>query len=145
MSDHLTHRRGVDADLYLLDFPVGEDGTSDLSRPLQLWSTWQEGQGVWSTEPEGEGIVEDVEVDGQTRTGRRLDLLAGLAMPRDDIMFFVHNDVRVLEPYDSQARARREGRRYLHDENRAYWPPHRDHVHLRWGDPTWEVVHPPRP
>ena len=141
ISDHWTHRLGVDVDFYLL-YPDGEH-QADVLR--HSWHTWKQGASIWSSDPEGRS---DREGDDARRghSSRLLDALARAALEQDDLHFFVHNAVDVLDDYDRRARERRPGRRYLHAENRAFWPEHRDHVHLRWtAKRRLPVDVPPRP
>jgi hypothetical protein len=51
----------------------------------------------------------------------------------------------VLDPFDDQVGERRPGRRFLHADNRGYWPTHADHVHLRWVEGKLPVGVTPRP
>ncbi len=145
LPDHWTHKKGLDADLYLLDYPQ-RDKNGSLANPHIVWHTWRSGRSVWSTQPDGQGHVEPpLAANGDTRTAARLRFLAQAVLPRDDVAYFVHNDPEVLDRYDADAQQRRPGRRYLHAQNRAYWPAHQDHVHLRWAYGRLPVGKPPRP
>jgi hypothetical protein len=145
IEDHWTHQKGVDVDLYLLD-PALHD---DEGRPQVWWSHVKRGVASWTSEPKGKGEVElrldpDDELS-HTPTSKRLEVLAQIVFLVDEVAYFVHNDSLVLEPFDRQAGERRPGRRFLHAENRGFWPTHADHVHLRWVEGKLPVGVPPRP
>ena len=154
ISDHWTHRRGVDADVYLLiypqtDRPDGAGETSDAdagaTRPFNYWHTQRKDASRWTRDDEGRRGVEP-EIDGASQSSLRLEQLAEAALTHDRIWFFVHDAVTLLEPFDQRAQSRKPGRRYLHAKNRAYWPAHRDHVHIRWSDRSaFPVDVPPKP
>ena len=72
-------------------------------------------------------------------------MLAQVVVNIDEVAYFVHDDTQVLAPFDSEASARRPGRRFLHAGNRGYWPAHTDHVHLRWVEGKLPVDATPRP
>ena len=81
-----------------------------------------------------------------TGSDTRLRALAEAAINNDKVWFFVHDSPRVLADFDARAQERRPGRRYLHDENRAFWPAHQDHVHVRWATAkSLPVGVPPKP
>ena len=129
ISDHWTHRLGVDADMYLLRY-------ADLKQPTldgvkHSWHSWKRKASVWSSDPDGRRDREEA-VKGEFPSARLLAALATAALGQDDLHFFVHNAVDVLSEFDTKAQVRRPGRRYLHAKNREFWPEHRDHVHLRW-------------
>jgi hypothetical protein len=141
MSDHWTHRRGVDVDVYLLDFP-------EAGKPRIWWHEWKRGTSRWSARAEGKGGREPmVSADSEdTRSDERLRALADVMIEDDELWFFVHDSPRVLSPFDEAAQKRRPGRRYLHADNRAFWPAHQDHVHLRWATAkVLPVGVPPKP
>ena len=145
IEDHWTHRDGVDVDLYVFDpSEVGDDG-----RPKIWWSHVKRKVPIWTSEPQGKGRREptlDPEDElSHTATSKRLELLAQIVFHIDAIAYFVHNDPRVLDPFDRQAGDRRPGRRFLHAQNRGYWPTHADHVHLRWVEGKLPVGVTPRP
>jgi hypothetical protein len=129
ISDHWTHRLGVDADLYLLRYSDPE--ASSLEGVRHSWHSWKRGVSVWSSDPDGRRDREEP-IAGQTPSSKLLRSLAEAALAQDDLHFFVHNAVDVLDEFDGKAQERRPGRRYLHAKNREFWPEHRDHVHLRW-------------
>lgn len=142
LPGHWTHKKGVDVDLYLLAYPRSVEPSS----AKLVWHSLTHQGSIWSTEPDGAGEVEAALDDsGETRTAKRLRTLAEMALPNDQIVYFVHDDPNVLAPFDERAQARRAGRRFLHAHNRGYWPPHRDHVHLRWHFGRLVVDDPPRP
>jgi hypothetical protein len=145
IEDHWTHREGVDVDLYVFDpSELDEDG-----RPQIWWSHVKRRVPIWTSEPQGKGRREpplDPEDElSHTATSKRLELLAQIVFQIDAIAYFVHNDPRVLDPFDRQAGDRRPGRRFLHAQNRGYWPTHADHVHLRWVEGPLPVGVTPRP
>ncbi len=145
IEDHWTHQDGVDVDVYIFDpSELDKDG-----RP-QIWHSHVKRKvPIWTSEPLGKGRREpplDPEDElSHTATSKRLELLAQIVFQIDAIAYFVHNDPRVLEPFDQQAGARRPGRRFLHAQNRGYWPAHADHVHLRWVEGKLPVGVTPRP
>jgi hypothetical protein len=138
IEDHWTHRMGVDADVYLLDYTDGDDS------PRLYFHDWRRGASVWSTRPDGKGEREPTE-GGESPSAARLRALAELVLTRDELAYFVHNDPEVLAEFDERASERKPGRRYLHAGNRGYWPEHADHVHLRWVDGPLPVGVTPRP
>ena len=143
ISDHWTHRLGVDADMYLLRFD--DPNTPGVDTLKHSWHSWKPSASVWSSDPEGRREREEV-VEGSTASAKLLLALAEAALEQDDLHFFVHNAVDILKPFDTKAQERRSGRRYLHAKNRAFWPEHRDHVHLRWtARRRLPVGVPPRP
>lgn len=145
IEDHWTHRDGVDVDLYLFD----PNETDEDGRPRIWWSHVKRKVPIWTSQPQGKGQREpplDPEDElSHTPTSKRLELLAQIVFHIDTIAYFVHNDPRVLEPFDRQAGERRPGRRFLHAQNRGYWPTHADHVHLRWVEGKLPVGVTPRP
>ncbi len=150
ISDHWTHKRGVDADLYLLRFGDTDETLAPQKKydegPVCVWHTLKSGRSIWSTGEHGKKGIEVVpSTGGETLSARRLRVLATLVLQDDTIAYFVHNDPTVLKSFDQRAGERVPGRRFLHAENRAYWPPHRDHVHLRWDEGPLPVGTPPRP
>jgi len=132
IEDHWTHQKGVDVDLYLLD-PADTDGKG---RPRIWWNDFKRGVSRWTSKEAGKGEREPaLDPDDElshTPTSRRLEILAQIVFTLDEVAYFVHNDPVVLAPFDEQAGERRPGRRFLHAQNRGYWPAHADHVHLRW-------------
>jgi hypothetical protein len=145
IEDHWTHQKGVDVDVYLLD-PSDVD---KHGRPRVWWSYFKRGVSRWTSQENGKGEREPAldpnDELSHTPTSRRLEILAQIVFGIDEIGYFVHNDPRVLEPFDQQVGERRPGRRFLHAKNRGYWPAHRDHVHLRWVDGELPVGGTPRP
>lgn len=145
MDDHWTHQKGVDVDVYLLD-PSDVD---KHGRPRAWWNYFKRGVSGWTSQENGKGEREPaLDPDDElshTATSRRLEILAQIVFAIDEIGYFVHNDPRVLEPFDQQVGERRPGRRYLHAKNRGYWPAHCDHVHLRWVYGELPVGGTPRP
>ncbi|KIG11595.1 hypothetical protein DB30_03132 [Enhygromyxa salina] len=145
IGDHWTHQKGVDVDVYLLD----HDHVSTDGRPQVWWNHIKRGVSIWTAEPKGKGAREPVadpaDEHSRTPTSTRLEVLANIVLPIDDIAYFVHNDSSVLDPFDAQAGARRPGRRFLHAQNRGFWPAHADHVHLRWVAGELPVGVAPRP
>lgn len=134
ITDHWTHRLGRDVDFYLLDDSAGD--------PRIIYHYEARGGSVYSTKEKGKGERELAPEGGLTPTALRLRALAEIVLPIDEVAYFVHDDVEVLEPYDQQAQARRPGRRYLHADNKGYWPFHRDHVHMRWVEGTLPTTTP---
>lgn len=124
ISDHWTHRLGRDVDFYLLADTQGQ--------PHIVYHYEGRKGGVYSTKEMGKGEREEAPEGGLSPTAQRLQALASIVLPIDEVAYFVHDDVAVLEPFDQQAQERRPGRRYLHADNKGYWPFHRDHVHMRW-------------
>lgn len=145
IEDHWTHQHGVDVDLYLLD-PADVDADG---RPRVWWNHIKRGLSIWTSEPKGKGKreapLEPSDELSHTPTSLRLEILAQIVFAIDDIAYFVHNDTRVLAPFDAQAGSRRPGRRFLHADNRGFWPAHADHVHLRWVEGELPVGVAPRP
>lgn len=145
IKDHWTHQEGVDADLYLLDPAV----TDDDGRPRVWWCHFKRGVSTWTSKAKGKGEREPLlnpdDALSRTATSERLETLAQIVVPIDAIAYFVHNDPIVLAPFDERADDRRPGRRFLHAENRGYWPTHADHVHLRWARGKLPVDVTPRP
>ena len=145
IEDHWTHQKGVDADLYLLDPDIVDaDG-----RPQVWWSYRKRGEWIWTSKEKGKGEREpalDPESEQpRTATSMRLETLAQIVVAIDEVAYFVHNDTSVLAPFDDQANAQRPGRRFLHADNRGYWPVHADHIHLRWVEGKLPVGVTPRP
>lgn len=143
ISDHWTHRRGVDVDVYLLDFPQAK--APDWGPPRHAWHRNKKGVSVWSSDEKGRRDLEVAPEGGEPISSVRLRALAEAALSHDKLWYFVHDAVELLEPFDEKAQAQRPGRRYLHAKNRAFWPEHRDHVHLRWSDRPLPVGQPPKP
>jgi hypothetical protein len=145
IEDHWTHQKGVDVDVYLLD----PDHADADGRPQVWWHHIKRGVSLWTAEPKGKGAreltVDPNDERSRTTSSLRLEILAQIVLPIDDIAYFVHNDPTVLVPFDTKAGARRPGRRYLHAENRGFWPAHADHVHLRWVSGELPVGVAPRP
>ncbi|TPV92989.1 MAG: hypothetical protein B7733_22765 [Myxococcales bacterium FL481] len=142
LPGHWTHKTGVDVDMYLLTYST----SSQRTEPGMMWHTLTPDGAVWSSDPDGNGRVEASRDDqGDTPTAHKLRTLAETALGNDNIVYFVHDDPRVLQPFDTAAQARRRGRRFLHAKNRGYWPPHRDHVHLRWNFGRLRIDDPPKP
>ncbi|MFO7564828.1 MAG: penicillin-insensitive murein endopeptidase [Enhygromyxa sp.] len=145
IEDHWTHQKGVDVDLYLLD-PAQTDAEG---RPRIWWNHVKRGVSMWSSKEAGKGEREPaLDPDDElshTPTSRRLEILAQIVFAIDEIAYFVHNDPVVLAPFDEQVGERRPGRRFLHAQNRGYWPTHADHVHLRWVEGKLPVGVTPRP
>ncbi|NVB42576.1 penicillin-insensitive murein endopeptidase [Pseudenhygromyxa sp. WMMC2535] len=145
ISDHWTHQHGVDADLYLLD-PADTDKDG---RPRVWWSHIKRGVSMWTSKPKGKGEREPrLDPNDElslTATSQRLRILAQIVFEIDAVAYFVHNDANVLAPFDEQVGDRRPGRRFLHADNRGYWPTHADHVHLRWVEGKLPVDVTPRP
>ncbi len=111
-----------------------------------MWHTYRRGKSIWSTRADARGETETPLIEGdETISAQRLRILAELVLNNDDIAYFVHNDPTVLEDFDQRAGKRLPGRRFLHAKNRAYWPAHRDHIHLRWVDGPLPVGVAPRP
>ena len=145
ISDHWTHRLGVDVDFYLLYEQPVDDAESSEPVLRHSWHSWKRKATIWSSDPDGR---RDKEAAGEQepRSSQLLRALAKAALEQDDLHFFVHNAVDILQEFDRQAGERRPGRRYLHAKNRAFWPEHRDHVHLRWtAKKRLPVDVPPRP
>jgi hypothetical protein len=145
IEDHWTHQEGVDVDLYVLDpSKTGADG-----RPQIWWSHVKRKAPIWSSKPQGKGEreppLEPEDELSHTATSKRLEVLAQIVFLIDEVAYFVHNDPRVLDPFDDQVGERRPGRRFLHADNRGYWPTHADHVHLRWVEGKLPVGVTPRP
>lgn len=145
IEDHWTHKKGVDADLYLLDTTNPDpDG-----RPRVWWSHIRRGASLWTSKPKGKGKhepgLDPDDPDSETASGAHLRALATIVLNIDAIAYFVHNDTNVLATFDQRAGDRRPGRRFLHADNRGYWPAHTDHVHLRWVDGKLPVDVTPRP
>jgi hypothetical protein len=145
IEDHWTHQKGVDVDLYLLD-PTDTDAAG---RPRVWWNHFKRGVSRWTSLDNGKGQREPAldpdDVLSHTPTSRRLEVLASIVFPIDAVAYFVHNDPITLAPFDEQVGERRPGRRFLHANNRGYWPTHADHVHLRWVDGELPVGVTPRP
>lgn len=139
MRDHWTHRVGADVDVYLLDYPDGDD------KPVLVYHSYRRSRSVWSTKADGKGTREQANGAGETVTSERLRALAQLVFENDDVAYFVHNDPVVLDDFDDRVGERKPGRRFLHAKNRGYWPQHADHVHLRWIDGPLPVGVAPRP
>jgi hypothetical protein len=147
IEDHWTHQDGVDVDLYVLD-PRETDADG---RP-QIWWCHVKRKGpspIWTSKPLGKGehepSLEPEDELSHTATSKRLEVLAQIVFLIDEVAYFVHNDTRVLDPFDDQVGERRPGRRFLHAGNRGYWPTHADHVHLRWVEGKLPVGVTPRP
>jgi hypothetical protein len=145
IEDHWTHQEGVDVDLYVFDpRQTGADG-----RPQIWWSHVKRKVAIWTSKPQGKGEreppLEPEDELSHTATSQRLEVLAQIVFLIDEIAYFVHNDPRVLDPFDDQVGERRPGRRFLHAGNRGYWPTHADHVHLRWVEGKLPVGVTPRP
>ncbi|PRP97338.1 penicillin-insensitive murein endopeptidase [Enhygromyxa salina] len=145
IEDHWTHQKGVDVDLYLLD----HDHPDKAGRPQVWWNHIKRGASLWTAEPKGKGarepLVDPADELSGTRSSARLEVLAEIVLLVDDIAYFVHNDPVVLDPFDDQAGLRRPGRRFLHADNRGFWPAHADHIHLRWVAGELPVGVAPRP
>ncbi len=145
IEDHWTHQKGVDVDLYLLD-PADTD---DQGRPRVWWNHVKRGASLWTSEDQGKGerepALDPADALSHTPTSRRLEILAAIVFAIDEVAYFVHNDPRTLAPFDEQVGERRPGRRFLHANNRGYWPTHADHVHLRWVWGKLPVDATPRP
>lgn len=145
IEDHWTHQEGVDVDLYVFD-PSETDADG---RPLIWWSHIKRKAPIWTSKPQGKGerepLLEPEDEFSYTATSKRLEVLAQIVFVIDEVAYFVHNDSRVLEPFDAQVGERRPGRRFLHAGNRGYWPTHADHVHLRWVEGKLPVGVTPRP
>lgn len=146
IEDHWTHQDGVDVDLYVLDpSQTGADG-----RPQIWWCHVKKRKDpIWTSKPQGKGEheppLEPEDELSHTATSKRLEVLAQIVFLIDEVAYFVHNDTRVLDPFDDQVGERRPGRRFLHAGNRGYWPTHSDHVHLRWVEGKLPVGVTPRP
>jgi hypothetical protein len=145
IDDHWTHQEGVDVDLYLFD-PSETDADG---RPLVWWCHVKRKASIWTSKPQGKGqrepTLEPEDELSHTATSKRLEVLAQIVFLIDDVAYFVHNDSRVLDPFDDQVGERRPGRRFLHADNRGHWPTHADHVHLRWVEGKLPVGVTPRP
>ncbi len=145
IEDHWTHQKGVDVDLYLLDPAVtDEDGRprvwrNHVKRGVSLWTSKEQGKG------EREPALDPDDELSHTPTSRRLEILAQIVFAIDEVAYFVHNDPLTLAPFDEQVGERRPGRRFLHANNRGYWPTHADHVHLRWVEGELPIGVTPRP
>lgn len=145
IEDHWTHQDGVDVDLYVFD-PSETDADG---RPRIWWNHVKRKVSIWTSKPQGKGEreppLEPEDELSHTATSKRLEVLAQIVFLIDEIAYFVHNDPRVLDPFDDQVEQRRPGRRFLHADNRGYWPTHADHVHLRWVEGKLPVGVTPRP
>jgi hypothetical protein len=145
IEDHWTHQRGVDVDVYLLDPEVCDDS----GRPRVWWNSFKRGASRWTSREQGKGEREPAldpdDALSHTPTSQRLEILARIVFVIDEIAYFVHNDPLTLAPFDAEVGERRPGRRFLHANNRGYWPTHADHVHLRWVEGELPVGVTPRP
>lgn len=161
IEDHWTHQKGVDADLYLLDWetpstepepdsePDAEAQPAPDPRPIIWWHHYKKGVSTWARKPKGKGDHEPAfdpeDPLSETPSSQRLRILAQIIFLVDAVAYFVHNDPAVLSTFDAEVGERRPGRRFLHAENKGYWPTHADHVHLRWVEGKLPVDVTPRP
>jgi hypothetical protein len=118
MSDHRAHRSGVDADIYVLDFPEGPSGP-----PRHYWCLGQ-GHGPYHywTSLQG-GAVASIEVEERLRARART--VCAILAERPEILAVVGHDHGVFGAFPRD--------RFLDAttvEGRG-WPPHQDHIHIR--------------
>ncbi len=131
IAGHSSHQVGLDADIYLLSYPL--DGPRvDVDNP-ELWVASCSSSGGWSCFYTGAFSAdhEDMTDAGHVPAAEMLEGLARHAYDFAGVTHFVQHDVEVLAPMRSLPAPRPS---YIDASNvsASGWPVHDDHVHLRF-------------
>lgn len=134
IDDHASHEVGLDVDLYLLTFPPDPRGGLALGEPY-LWVAQCSQTGGWDCwyYDDASGRREDLDAPLHVPAATLLETLAWFALDWDGPSHFVQHDVVTLAPFRALGES---APRFIDATNASAlgWPPHENHVHLRFFD-----------